>query len=103
MLRTSSSDGQKIEVTVELFGQARVATGERRVRATVPAHARVGDVAAALLESSPGLGGLAVQEDGSGLIESYTLNVNGMAFVADDGVSLKPGDSLLLFSSQAGG
>ena len=103
MLRTSSSDGRKIEVTVELFGQARVATGRRLVTAAVPVRAGMSDLAAALLESSPGLGGLAVQEDGSGLMESYTLNVNGMAFVADDGVSLKPGDSLLLFSSQAGG
>ena len=36
-------------------------------------------------------------------MESYTLNVNGTAFVGEDGVSLKPGDSVLLFSSQAGG
>ena len=103
VLRTSSSDGQKIEVTVELFGQARVATGQRRVTAAVPVRAGMSDLAAALLESCPRLGGLAVHEDGSGLIESYTLNVNGTAFVGEDGVSLKPGDSVLLFSSQAGG
>ena len=103
MLGTSISDSQTIEVTVELFGQARVATGRKQVTAAVPVCAGLSDLAAALLESCPGLGGLAVQEDGSDLMESYTLNVNGTAFVSQNGVSLKPGDSVLLFSSQAGG
>lgn len=102
-MRTSTSDGQKTEIAVELFGRARVATGQRRITAAVPVRASIGDLAAALLKSCPELSGVAVHEDGSGLIESYTLNVNGTAFVGDDGVSLKPGDSVLLFSSQAGG
>ena len=102
-MRTSTSDRQKIEVTIELFGQARVATGRRRVTTSLPLHARVSDLATALLETCPTLGGLAVHEDGSGLMESYTLNVNGTVFIGEEGVSLKSGDSVLLFSSQAGG
>ena len=41
--------------------------------------------------------------DGTGLLESYTLNLNGRTFVTDTGVHFQHGDTLLLFSSQAGG
>jgi hypothetical protein len=47
--------------------------------------------------------GSVLSSDGSGLLESYTLNVNGTAFVEDGRLELTPGDSILLFSSQAGG
>ena len=103
MLRTKSVVSETVEVTVELFGRARMATGRREVTVTVPSLAGTGDVAAALRESCPELGGLAVHEDGSGLLESYTLNVNGTTFLGSDAVSLRPGDTVLLFSSQAGG
>ena len=100
---TSSTNGQKVEVTIELFGQARVATGQSRVTAAVPVSADMSDLAAAILESCPRLAGLAVHEDGSGLMDSYTLNVNGTEFVGEAGIALEHGDSVLLFSSQAGG
>ena len=34
---------------------------------------------------------------------SYTLNVNGTSFVSDGPLNLEQGDTILLFSSQAGG
>ena len=102
-LRTLTSDGRKIDVTVELFGQARITTGQKCVKAAVPPHASISDLAAALLESCPQLGGNAIMPDGSGPMDSYTFNVNGTEFVSEDGVSLTAGDSVLLFSSQAGG
>jgi hypothetical protein len=60
-------------------------------------------VAQALVEACPALRGLAITTDGTGLLASYTLNLNGRVFVTDAGVHLQPGDTLLLFSSQAGG
>ena len=44
-----------------------------------------------------------IDEDGTGLLESHVLNVNGTAFVDGGRLDLGPGDRLLLFSSQAGG
>lgn len=103
VVRIHEAVDQAVEVTVELFGRARIATGRREVTVVVPNQAGVRDVAAVLHESCPELEGLAVREDGSGLLESYTLNLNGTTFVGEDAVSLEPGDTLLLFSSQAGG
>ena len=103
VVRINDAVDQTVEVKVELFGRARIATGHREITVVVPNRAGARDVAAALLESCPELEGLAVLEDGSGLLESYTLNLNGTTFIGESPVSLEPGDVLLLFSSQAGG
>ena len=103
VVRADGLVGQVVEVTVELFGRARMATGRRAVTIALASPAHTADFAAALHKSCPELAGLAVREDGSGLLESYTLNVNGTTFVGEDGVQLVSGDTVLLFSSQAGG
>ncbi len=103
MAQTSSRDSRTVEITVELFGRARLEAGRRQVTAAVPVRARAGDLAAALLESCPRLGGVAIREDGSGPLESYTFNLNGARFIGREDVMLESGDTLLLFSSQAGG
>jgi hypothetical protein len=38
-----------------------------------------------------------------GLMTSYILNLNGTAFMSETGRRIRPGDRILLFSSQAGG
>ncbi len=92
-----------IDIKVELFGIARLATGRRLVELAVPDDADPGDLVAALAQSCPELLGKVVREDGSSLLESYTFNLNGTRFVSDQRLQLKPGDTVLLFSSQAGG
>ena len=92
-----------VSIQVELFGLARMTTGHRQVRIDVPNQARTKDLAAALAQACPQLIGQAILEDRSGLQESYTFNLNGTAFVSDQQLHLKPGDTVLLFSSQAGG
>ena len=92
-----------VSIRVELFGRARIVSGQREVEISIPEKAYSGDVAAALAEIAPELVGQVISRDGSGLLESYTLNVNGTTFVAEDQLQLKPGDAILLFSSQAGG
>jgi molybdopterin converting factor small subunit len=82
---------------------ARILTGRRQVDVTVLGHARPADLASALAEVCPALVGQVILEDRSGLQQSYTLNLNGTSFVSDEQLELKSGDTVLLFSSQAGG
>ena len=69
----------------------------------VPREGATRDVAAALAELCPEMVGRIVRDDRSGLQESYTFNLNGRTFVSEGQLHLEPGDTLLLFSSQAGG
>ena len=92
-----------VSVDIELFGTARMACGRRQLEARLPPRATTADVAIALSEVGPALIGVALREDLSGLLESYALNLNATDFVEGDELTLKEGDILLLFSSQAGG
>ncbi len=92
-----------VRVAVELFGSARLAYGRAAVDVAVPARSRRADVARALAGACPELVGVAIREDGADLAPSYTFNLNGNLFVADEPVSLADGDALLLFSSLSGG
>jgi len=85
----------------ELFGMARFVCGRSLLQLGLPCDATLADVAQALVVACPALRGLAITTDGTGLLESYTLNFNGRIFVTDTGVHLQQGDTLLLFSSQA--
>ena len=95
--------GATVSVTIELFGTARMACGCRKLKACLPAKVRVSDVVAVLAASCPDLIGVALRDDLNGLMSSYTLNLNATEFVQGDELSLQDGDTLLLFSSQAGG
>lgn len=94
---------ETIAIQVELFGTARIACGCRSVEVRLPASASISDITAAISEACPQLVGVAIHTNRNGLLESYILNLNGIAFVDESGVALQPGDTLLLFSSQAGG
>ena len=91
-----------VDVQIELFGMARFVCGRSLLELGLPCNATLPDVAHALMVACPALRGLAITTDGTGLLESYTLYLNGRIFVTDTGVHLQQGDSLLLFSSQAG-
>ena len=82
---------------------ARIASGKRSVELIVEATGSMSDLANALVQECPELAGVAVQEDGDGFLTSYTLNINGSRFLSGDRLDLEQGDSVLLFSSQAGG
>ena len=73
------------------------------VEVEVARHADVVELTSALAASCPELVGEAIREDRMGLRESYTFNLNGTSFMRDGPTELNDGDSVLLFSSQAGG
>ena len=96
-----------VQVQVELFGLARLLAGRDSVTVAVPRRATGADVAATLAEVLPQLVGSVILVDRSGFQPSYTLNVNGTAFVpigpTELPLNLNENDSILVFSSQAGG
>jgi hypothetical protein len=92
-----------IPIQIELFGLAQLVSNRRQVSLEVPPEAAITDITTALADACPALVGPVIRDDLSGLYESYVLNLNGLVFVARKRLQLQPGDTLLLFSSQAGG
>ena len=103
MIAAPRADLGRVAIVVELFGMARIASGRRSVELTLAAFGTTSSLAAALVDACPELVGDAVREDGTGLLASYTVNINGSRFVSGESLDLEQGDSVLLFSSQAGG
>ena len=103
MVEAKQSSSPTVTLQVELFGQARILVGLRQVEIAAPWQADRAAMATALARACPQLVGKVIQDDRSGLVESYIFNLNGTAFVGDEQMQLKAGDALLLFSSQAGG
>ena len=103
MASKQKSAERTVSVYVELFGSARLAVGATSVRVDLPALTTASTLARRLGTEYPALIGTAVREDRSGLMSSYTLNLNGESFVDQGEFSIQKGDSLLLFSSQSGG
>ena len=90
-------------VRIELFGNARLVSGEREAAVRLPSRANADDVAAALAAAIPALVGVAVSEDGREMLPSYVANLNGAAFIEGERAALRDGDCIYVFSSQAGG
>ena len=103
--------GQLVDITVELFGTARVKAGASVVPLRIPAQATLSELAGALARQCPALLGNAISGDDGGssapmIQQGYVINRNGLEFLSEDGVAcleLQPGDALLLLSNQAGG
>jgi len=77
-----------VSVRVELFGMARLVCDCSLLALDLPCEATLTDMAQAFAMACPALRGLAITSDGTGLLESYTLNVNERAFVTETGVHL---------------
>lgn len=103
MVFTNNPDHSTVEIIVELFGLARMVTGLSEVVICLPKLSSTKDAATALYVCCRELKGIAITDDGSGLMESYTMNLNGDMFLDDRAVIFKTGDRILLFSSQSGG
>ena len=87
-----------VEVTVELYGIARLRAG----RAEVTVQARtVADMLAAVEQTCPALAGL-VQSNGR-LAPHYLLSLDGRVFESELHRQLKDGERLLILGADAGG
>ncbi len=92
-----------VAVNVELFGNAQLIAGQRLVPIRVASDCALAEMAEALGRRHPGLVGKVIRPDISGFLNSYAINLNGIHFMGNDRMRLENGDSLLVFSSQAGG
>lgn len=93
----------RVIVRVELFGHARTVAGVRDLKLALPPRSGASDLAAALADELPSLLSVALESDCSRLLPSYTANLNGLEFMGDEPIPISPGDTIYLFSSQAGG
>ncbi|MYB48401.1 MAG: MoaD/ThiS family protein [Dehalococcoidia bacterium] len=93
----------QVTINVELFGNARLLAGRKLVRLSVADDCGLGDIAEGIGQQHPALVGTVVREDLTGFLESYTVNLSGMEFIDEPRRRLSDGESLLVFSSQAGG
>lgn len=102
-LRGSDDEVGLIPCTVELFGTARLVAKTSEVPLSVAPGARLSDVFAALAEKLPVLVGRVIASDRRDLLNGYTVNVNGREFVRGSDRTVKPADSLIILSADAGG
>ena len=93
----------QVTINVELFGNARLLAERKLVRLSIADDCGLGDIAEGIGRQHPVLVGTVVREDLTGFLDSYTLNLNGVEFIDERRQRLSEGDSLLVFSSQAGG
>lgn len=92
---------ETVQVSVELFGAARLAAKTGAVMLALTEGATLGDVLAALGEAVPALAGRVVDRDG--LVSGYTCNLNGLHFVRSPDTRVRSGDRILILSADAGG
>ena len=82
---------------------ARLSSGLKEVEIDLPPDGGLQGIVEALADACPALVGIAISEDRTALLDSYTFNLNGTTFVSSESSRLREGDRLLLFSSLAGG
>jgi hypothetical protein len=100
-----------VQITVELFGMARMRTGINALDLKVAANATLPDITSEMARLCPSLlGDVLVDVEGGQagpmLQQGYAINRNGLEFLPDDAnapLELRAGDALLLLSNQAGG
>jgi molybdopterin-guanine dinucleotide biosynthesis protein A len=92
-----------ISCTIELFGVARLRAKTARIPVTLPTGANLSHALAALAEAIPALVGPVITADHRTLTAGYTCNLNGTEFTSDRYRPIRPGDSLLILSNDAGG
>lgn len=93
-----------INLTVELYGNSRIITGQKLVQLKF-ADSKVGvvEVIQELALLFPALDGKVLDTGHNGLLSSYVFNLNGVGFQDPAKLKLRNGDSLLILPSQAGG
>jgi molybdenum cofactor guanylyltransferase len=99
----ASAADDSVPCTIELFGVARLLAQTTEVSLVLPSPATVGHALAMLAERMPVLVGRVIQPGGSGLVDGYACNVNGLDFVRSPSATINPRDHIMILSADAGG
>lgn len=99
VLAATSSQAAIPALTVELFGVPRLLAGRRAIAAR---GATLGDLAADLARACPALAGRVLDAGSGWLLDGYSFVVDER-FTRDAACPLRPGASVLLVASAAGG
>jgi molybdopterin-guanine dinucleotide biosynthesis protein A len=98
---SSPSQAIPVDITVELFGVARLMAKTQQVSLSLPQNATLAHVFSALSEKVPALAGRIIAS--GALVSGYTCNINGLDFTRAPDAKVNPGDKIFLLSADAGG
>ena len=93
----------QIKIKIEFFGRARMILGFNSFEITVNKEITKEELISLIAIKYPKLIGEIIEENKSNLKKSYNIGINGIKNPSENELNLKNNDSILIFSSQAGG
>ena len=93
----------QINIKIEFFGRARLILGINSFQITVNEKITQKELIFLVAKKYPKLIGEIIEENKSNLKKSYNIGINGIKNPSENELNLKNNDSILIFSSQAGG
>ena len=93
----------QIKIKIEFFGRARMILGFNSFEITVNKEITKEELISLIAKKYPKLIGEIIEENKSNLKKSYNIGINGIKNPSENELYLKNNDSILIFSSQAGG
>lgn len=98
-----SNSSDRVPVTVELFGVARLRAKTAEVPLELPQNATLAHVFRALADRLPTLVGSVIAAEKDNLATGHACNINGRDFVRSPSTKVNPGDRIFILSADAGG
>ena len=93
----------QIKIKIEFFGRVRMILGFNSFEITVNKEITKEELISLIAKKYPKLIGEIIEENKSNLKKSYNIGINGIKNPSENELNLKNNDSILIFSSQAGG
>ena len=93
----------QINIKIEFFGRARMILGFNSFEITVNQEITKEELISLIATKYPELIGEIIEENKFNLKKSYNIGINGIKNPSENELNLKNNDSILIFSSQAGG
>lgn len=93
----------QINIKIEFFGRARLILGINSFQITVNEKITQKELIFLVAKTYPKLIGEIIEENKLNLKKSYNMGINGIKNPSENELNLNNNDSILIFSSQAGG
>ena len=93
----------QINIKIEFFGRARLILGFNSFQISVNEKITKKELILLISKKYPKLIGEIIEENKLNLKKSYNMGINGIKNPSENELNLNNNDSILIFSSQAGG